>query len=151
MRLVLQCTLCGTVQPVGSAICGTCRASGVENLRLMFECQHCFRLGLNPSCDLCSHFLSLDDDGSDATARIRAAATDLDDSDLDDEILAEEVLEAELLDEDLDDLDSDLDTDFAGRAKGTASVFDLPREGFLAAGVDDDELEDDAEAHHAGD
>lgn len=129
MRLVLQCTLCGTVQPVGAAVCSACRADGVENLRLMFECQHCFRLGLNPACDLCSSFLSLDDDPMPESEA--------------DAILAEEVLEGDLMDEELDDLEDDLGADFATGAKGAASVFDLPREGFLLAELDDDELDEE--------
>ena len=60
MRLVLQCIVCGTIHTVGTAICGTCRASGIQNLRLLFECQNCFRLGLDASCDSCSRLLSLD-------------------------------------------------------------------------------------------
>lgn len=62
MRLVLQCSVCGTIHTVGTAICGTCRASGIQNLRLLFECLKCFRLGLNPSCEICSNLLSLDPD-----------------------------------------------------------------------------------------
>jgi hypothetical protein len=54
MRLVIQCSVCGTIWTVGTAICGTCRASGIQNLRLLFECLTCFRLGLNPSCGSCS-------------------------------------------------------------------------------------------------
>lgn len=54
MRLVLQCAICGTVQHVGAATCETCRATGLQNLRLMFECTECFRLGLSPSCGVCN-------------------------------------------------------------------------------------------------
>lgn len=53
MKLVLQCAVCGTNHPVGTPACATCRATGVQNLRLMFECPSCFRLGLNPTCDAC--------------------------------------------------------------------------------------------------
>jgi hypothetical protein len=62
MRLVLQCSVCGTIHTVGTAVCGTCRASGIQSLRLLFECLRCFRLGLNPSCEVCSQLLSLDPD-----------------------------------------------------------------------------------------
>jgi hypothetical protein len=54
MRLVIQCSVCGTIWTVGTAVCGTCRASGIQNLRLLFECLTCFRLGLNPSCESCT-------------------------------------------------------------------------------------------------
>jgi hypothetical protein len=60
VRLILQCALCGTANAVGSTECGTCRAAGFENLRLLFECQHCFRVGLVPSCEECSKLLPLD-------------------------------------------------------------------------------------------
>ena len=53
MRLVLQCAMCGTHHPVGTAVCSTCRATGVTQLRLMFECPTCGRLGLNPACATC--------------------------------------------------------------------------------------------------
>jgi hypothetical protein len=61
VRLVLQCSVCGTVNPVGLAECGTCLATGLENLRLLFECPRCFRLDLRPSCEACSKLLSLDE------------------------------------------------------------------------------------------
>ncbi len=54
MKLVLQCAVCGTNHPVGTEACPTCRATGVQNLRLMFECPACFRLGLLPSCAVCN-------------------------------------------------------------------------------------------------
>ena len=60
MRLILQCAVCGTINAVGLTECGTCRATGFENLRLIFECLHCFRVGLTPACDKCSKLLSLD-------------------------------------------------------------------------------------------
>lgn len=53
MKLVLQCAVCGTNQAVGTAVCLACRATGVQNLRLMFECPTCFRLGIVPACDQC--------------------------------------------------------------------------------------------------
>ncbi|QJW99488.1 hypothetical protein [Frigoriglobus tundricola] len=64
MKLVLQCAMCGTLHPVGSPSCSTCRASGVPQMRLMFECSACGALGLNPSCSACPVGvpLDLDDD-----------------------------------------------------------------------------------------
>jgi len=53
VKLVLQCAMCGTHHPVGTTVCSTCRASGVTQLRLMFECQSCGRLDLNPVCANC--------------------------------------------------------------------------------------------------
>lgn len=53
MKLVLQCAMCGTHHPVGTPVCSTCRASGVTQLRLMFECPSCGRLDLNPVCETC--------------------------------------------------------------------------------------------------
>lgn len=53
MTLVLQCAACGTCHPVGTPACTTCRATGVQNLRLLFECPACFRLGLSPECEAC--------------------------------------------------------------------------------------------------
>lgn len=54
MRLVLQCGMCGTHHAVGTAICATCRASGVAQLRLMFECETCGALGIDPTCGECA-------------------------------------------------------------------------------------------------
>ena len=59
MKLVLQCAMCGTHHPVGTAVCSTCRASGIAQLRLMFECQTCGQLGLNPTCAACSEELAV--------------------------------------------------------------------------------------------
>lgn len=53
MKLVLQCAMCGTNHPVGTIVCSTCRASGVAQLRLMFECQSCGRLDIHPVCATC--------------------------------------------------------------------------------------------------
>ncbi len=53
MKLVLQCSMCGTHHPVGTVVCSTCHAEGVNQLRLMFECQQCGRLGLAPQCVSC--------------------------------------------------------------------------------------------------
>ena len=64
MKLVLQCAMCGTVHAVGTLACSTCRASGVTQLRLMFECPTCAGLGLNPTCGTCPPVvpLELDDE-----------------------------------------------------------------------------------------
>jgi hypothetical protein len=53
VKLVLQCAMCGTGHPVGTIVCSACRATGVAQLRLMFECQTCGRLDLNPTCAFC--------------------------------------------------------------------------------------------------
>jgi hypothetical protein len=45
--------MCGTHHPVGTPVCATCLASGVPQLRLMFECPSCAGLGLNPWCLEC--------------------------------------------------------------------------------------------------
>src|SRR5262249_34029501 len=58
MRLVIQCSVCGTIHSVGTAVCGTCRASGFRDLRLLFECLRCFQLGLSPTCDACNRSAS---------------------------------------------------------------------------------------------
>jgi hypothetical protein len=55
VKLVLQCAMCGTHHAVGTPVCSTCRASGVTQLRLMFECQSCGRLDLSPVCASCPH------------------------------------------------------------------------------------------------
>ena len=91
-RLVLQCAMCGTHHPVGTSVCATCRASGVTQLRLMFECPTCGQLGLSPVCATCPPPLELDDDL----------------------ILADEVMEEPLtLDTDLAEFDDEeLDLDF---------------------------------------
>lgn len=54
MKLVLQCAMCGTHHPVGTPACSTCGASGVTQLRLMFECLACSRLDISPECKECS-------------------------------------------------------------------------------------------------
>ena len=61
MRLILQCAVCGTVNAIGLRECGTCRATGLEHLRLLFECPRCIRLDLCPTCEPCSRLLSLDE------------------------------------------------------------------------------------------
>jgi hypothetical protein len=53
VSLVLQCAVCGTHHPVGATVCATCHATGVQNLRFLFECPKCFRLGLTPACEVC--------------------------------------------------------------------------------------------------
>lgn len=67
MKLVLQCAMCGTLHPVGVPACSACRAAGVPQLRLMFECQSCGLLDLNPVCGTCpptatERVYELDDD-----------------------------------------------------------------------------------------
>jgi hypothetical protein len=49
----LQCAICGTVNAVGAPACSTCRATGVPQLRLMFECLRCHAIGLAPACAAC--------------------------------------------------------------------------------------------------
>jgi hypothetical protein len=46
--------MCGTHHAVGTAACSTCNASGVSQLRLMFECEACGALGLDPTCAPCA-------------------------------------------------------------------------------------------------
>lgn len=53
MKLVLQCANCGIHHPVGTPVCTACRASGVAQMRLMFECPRCGQLGLNLTCATC--------------------------------------------------------------------------------------------------
>jgi hypothetical protein len=55
--------MCGTQHAVGTAECTTCRATGVAQLRLMFECPTCRHLGINPKCEKCRSVapLELDD------------------------------------------------------------------------------------------
>lgn len=54
MKLVLQCAVCGTNHTVGTTACATCRATGLEHLRLLFECPGCFAVGLTPRCVACN-------------------------------------------------------------------------------------------------
>ena len=106
MKLVLQCAMCGTHHPVGTLACSACRASGVTQLRLMFECESCGRLDINPVCATCPRPAS-------------AAVTDPIVLDLDEGlIIAEEVVEDPFaLDpgakDSLDDLPLELDVDEA--------------------------------------
>lgn len=58
MKLILQCAVCGTSHHVGTDVCATCRATGLENLRLLFECGKCYRTGLKPECERCEPPLS---------------------------------------------------------------------------------------------
>jgi hypothetical protein len=55
--------MCGTQHPVGTAVCTTCRASGVAHLRLMLECPTCRHLDITPRCERCRAVapLKLDD------------------------------------------------------------------------------------------
>src|SRR6476620_6307521 len=104
--------MCGTHHPVGTPACTTCRASGVAQLRLMFECQTCGHLGINPVCEACPYIEPLELD--------------------DDLIIAEEVADEPLtLDAagDFGDLDFDLDLDLDGdEVEDGALVIDLSEE-----------------------
>lgn len=53
MKLILQCAVCGTNHVVGTTTCTTCRATGLQDLRLLFECPGCFAVGLMPRCQAC--------------------------------------------------------------------------------------------------
>src|SRR4051812_31075451 len=98
--------MCGTHHPVGTPACTTCRASGVAQMRLMFECQTCGNLGINPVCEACPFIEPLELD--------------------DDLIIAEEVADEPIALEDLDfDLDLDLDED---EVEDEALVVDLSEE-----------------------
>ena len=94
MKLVLQCAMCGTLHPVGAAVCSTCRASGVTQLRLMFECPACGGLGITPACGQCPPVVPLDLD--------------------DDLIVAEEVADESPAADDTFDFDLSLDESEAG-------------------------------------
>lgn len=72
MTLVLQCAMCGTHQPVGTPACQTCRASGVGQLRLMFECPTCGLLDISPICGACPPLPELPDVGFDMDGLIVA-------------------------------------------------------------------------------
>ena len=128
MTLVLQCAMCGTLHPVGTASCSTCRATGVGQLRLMFECPTCHRLGLNPACGACpaatpadpneelivaeevlDEAYSLDEievGGDDAELVL-----DFDEDEADESLVVDESDDGTDLDEDAFDLDADLDSD----------------------------------------
>ena len=74
MRLVVQCAVCGTHHPVGTVVCTTCKAMGIQNLRLMFECPVCFHLGILPACEVCTPLLPYevveDDEAKPADANL---------------------------------------------------------------------------------
>jgi rubredoxin len=53
VKLILQCSVCGTIHSVGTTMCSTCRATGMQDLRLLFECPDCFSVGLLPRCEAC--------------------------------------------------------------------------------------------------
>lgn len=72
MTLVLQCAMCGTHQPVGTPACTSCGASGVGQLRLMFECPGCGRLDISPICGTCPLVAHLSDWGYDADGLVIA-------------------------------------------------------------------------------
>jgi hypothetical protein len=129
VKLVLQCAMCGTHHAVGTPVCSTCRASGVAQLRLMFECQSCGRLDLNPVCPTCPRpaqavepVYELDDDlivaeevaddpfalELDAIDAIGELALDIDEEGEADIFVVDES------DDDSDFEDSELDSDFEG-------------------------------------
>jgi hypothetical protein len=120
MRLVLQCSVCGTIHTVGTAICGTCRASGIQNLRLLFECQRCFRLGLDPACDVCSHLLSLDEEKPITDLGRGMIAAQMEPHEPSEEIL-EAILDEELTEEPM--LDRHMET--GGHLEAHESAFEL--------------------------
>jgi hypothetical protein len=116
VKLVLQCAMCGTHHAVGTPACTTCRASGVTQMRLMFECPTCGHLGINPVCEACPIIEPLELD--------------------DDLIVAEEVTD-DSTGEDFEDFDLDLEDEFE---EDEALVVDLSEENF-----DDEEDESDSE------
>lgn len=141
MKLVLQCAMCGTHHPVGTIVCSTCRASGLAQLRLMFECQTCGRLDLAPMCVTCpppAVSLDLDDGLIEAEVIDEPLALDVEDGVEEDEKLvvdlSEDEEELEVLveesDPDLSELDSEFDLDLD-------DVFDSDSE------TEFDELDDD--------
>jgi hypothetical protein len=110
--------MCGTHHPVGTPACTTCRASGVTQLRLMFECPTCGRLGLNPTCEACLPPVA-------AFVPYEVVEEDL--------IVAEEIQEEPLSLDDAADSDDDLKFDFDEDEEDEKVVIDLS----------DDEIEED--------
>lgn len=138
MKLVLQCAMCGTHHPVGTIVCSTCRASGVAQLRLMFECQTCGRLDLKPTCETCPppevalppdpFTLDLDDDLIVAEEVTDAAESEEDeklvvDESADDSAKYEDVFD-DALDADLSAFDLDLDDVFDDESETEFDEFD---------------------------
>jgi hypothetical protein len=123
VRLVLQCAMCGTHHPVGTPVCTTCRASGVAQMRLMFECPTCGHLGINPVCEACPFIEPLDLD--------------------DDLIIAEEIIDEPIaLDPAAEEEDFDLDLDFdEDDTEDEVVIMDLSEESL----DDDEEGEDDSD------
>ncbi len=121
MKLVLQCAMCGTHHPVGTLVCSTCRASGVTQLRLMFECPACGHLGINPVCQACLPVVP-------PYEVVEPAETE---GDL---IVAEEVVDGSLTPDD-DDFTLELDED-DGEEEDEKVVVDLSEE------ADEDEWDD---------
>jgi len=64
VTLVLQCAMCGTQHPVGTAVCFRVRRERRRPVRLMFECPTCGHFGLTRSARSAhrSFRLELDDD-----------------------------------------------------------------------------------------
>jgi hypothetical protein len=118
VKLVLQCAMCGTHHAVGTPACTTCRASGVAQMRLMFECPTCGHLGINPVCEACAIIepLELDDDlivaeevTDDSTAE--DFELDLDFDDEEDEALVVDLSEESFDDDEDSELDEDIEED----------------------------------------
>jgi hypothetical protein len=126
VKLVLQCATCGIHHPVGTPVCSTCRASGVTQLRLMFECQTCRNLGITLVCAVCA-------------APNDTTATQIPEEDL---IIAEEVTDEpfELVEEDDFSLDYVEDEDEADESV----IVDLSDE-------EDEEENDEDEEEDEGD
>ena len=123
MKLVLQCAMCGTHHPVGTPTWPTCRASGVSQMRLMFECSTCGHLGINPVCEACPFIEPLELD--------------------DDLIIAEEIIDEPISldpageEEEFEDFDLDLDFD-EDEAEDEVVIMDLSEEN-----LDEDEEDED--------
>src|SRR5262245_3316578 len=139
--------MCGTLHPVGMLVCSTCRAEGVAQLRLMFECQRCGALGLAPQCGTCPRL----DPPSPAFEVVPNPLPDaqyhVGSLDLDDElIIAEEIVPETDPKFDFDDIDDaederieDDDDDEPGDVDG--SDLDLDDDNHLDDDLDDDELD----------
>ncbi len=143
MKLVLQCAMCGTHHPVGTIVCSTCRASGLAQLRLMFECQTCGRLDLTPVCATCpppAVSLDLDDGLIEAEVIDEPLALDVDDEKLVVDLSEDEAEEPDVFveesDPDLSEFDSEFDLDLD-------DVFDDESETEFDEFDDDEDEEED--------
>jgi hypothetical protein len=142
MRLVLQCSVCGTIHTVGTAVCGTCRASGIQSLRLLFECQRCFRLGLNPSCEICSQLLSLDPDEAVPGGNTGVITVGLWES-----VPDEEILEIGIEEESIEKRPLDLDEVSPDPPVDDFSDFELSMDDLPVVELDEEELRLDDESN----